>query len=163
MANLANGTGMQTRPVGYVAIAIVTTAFYGCFAPTVRMGSPGEQRAVRVTPVSATIPEADASALKTQEGVASYYADEFNGRKTSNGEVFDMNKLTCAHLTYPFGTILRVVNLDNGKACEVRVNDRGPFVDNRIIDLSYGAAKEVGLIGPGTARVRLEVIEWGGK
>jgi rare lipoprotein A len=101
--------------------------------------------------------------MQTQEGIASYYGAEFQGRKTSSGEIFDKDKLTAAHLKFPFGTRLRVVNLDNGKTCEVVVNDRGPFVADRIIDLSYGAAKEISMIGTGTAHVRLEVLEWGQK
>jgi len=96
-----------------------------------------------------------------QEGVASYYADQFHGRRTANGETFDMHALTAAHQTLPFNTRVRVTNLDNGRSVVVRINDRGPFVKGRIIDLSYGAAKNVGLIGPGTARVRLEVLEMG--
>lgn len=96
-----------------------------------------------------------------QEGVASYYAHEFNGRKTSNGETFDMNQLTAAHRTLPFNTKVRVTNLANGRATVVRINDRGPFKDNRIIDLSLAAAKEIGLIVSGTARVKIEVLEWG--
>ncbi len=94
-------------------------------------------------------------------GVASYYADEFNGRTTANGETFDMNSLTAAHRTLPFNTILRVTNLENGKSVVVRVNDRGPFKDDRVIDLSLAAAKSIGLIANGTARVSLEVLELG--
>ena len=99
--------------------------------------------------------------LLTLEGVASYYADEFHGRLTSNGETYDMNGMTCAHRTFPFGTRMRVTNLDNGRSAVVRVNDRGPFHEGRIVDLSLGAAKELGIVPSGTARVRLEVIEWG--
>lgn len=99
--------------------------------------------------------------LLTLEGVASYYADDFHGRMTSNGEIFNMNDLTAAHRTFPFGTKVRVTNLDNDKTVIVRVNDRGPFKKGRIIDLSLGAAKEIDLIEKGTARVRLEVLEWG--
>ena len=95
------------------------------------------------------------------QGMASYYADEFNGRKTSNGEVYDMHSLTAAHRTLPFNTKIRVVNLENGKSVVVRVNDRGPFKDDRIIDLSLRAATEIGLIANGTAPVRLEVLELG--
>jgi rare lipoprotein A len=95
------------------------------------------------------------------EGYASYYAEEFDGRPTANGETFDMNALTAAHRTLPFNTRLRVVNLENGRSVVVRVNDRGPFKDDRMIDLSLAAAKEVGLILNGTARVRLEVLELG--
>src|SRR5207249_2834839 len=77
----------------------------------------------------------DASSL-VEEGVASYYAEEFNGRKTSNGEVYDMNKMTAAHRTLPFNTKVEVTNLASGKAVVVRINDRGPFKDDRIIDVS---------------------------
>ncbi|MEP7235736.1 MAG: septal ring lytic transglycosylase RlpA family protein [Ignavibacteriota bacterium] len=97
----------------------------------------------------------------TQEGLASYYGKEFEGRKTSSGEVFRPNELTAAHRTYPFGTILRVTNLVNDQKVEVRVNDRGPVKPERIIDLSYGAAKIIGLDRSGLIRVRLEVLEWG--
>lgn len=103
----------------------------------------------------------EGKALLTLEGVASYYAHEFHGRLTSNGETFDMNSLTAAHRTLPFGTRVRVTNLENSKAIEVRINDRGPFKEGRIIDLAMGAAKELDMIRNGTARVRLEVLEWG--
>jgi rare lipoprotein A len=96
------------------------------------------------------------------EGMASYYAEEFNGRKTSNGETYDMNQFTAAHRTLPFNTRLRVTNELSGKSVVVRINDRGPFKDDRIIDLSLAAAKALELIGPGTAQVRLEVLEIGG-
>jgi rare lipoprotein A len=97
----------------------------------------------------------------TLEGIASYYANDFNGKQTSNGETFDMNALTAAHRTFPFGTKVRVTNLENNKTVVVRVNDRGPFKEGRMMDLSFGAAKEIDLIRTGTARVRLEVLEWG--
>ncbi len=93
------------------------------------------------------------------EGIASYYADEFHGRKTSNGEVYDMHALTAAHRTLPFNTIVRVVNSDNDKSVIVRVNDRGPFKDDRVIDVSLEAAKQLGLIAHGTAPVKLEILE----
>jgi len=99
--------------------------------------------------------------LLTLEGVASYYADDYHGKQTSNGEVFDMNDLTAAHRTFPFGTKVRVTNLENKKSVVVRVNDRGPFKEGRIIDLSLAAAKELDLVKTGTAKVKLEVLEWG--
>ena len=99
--------------------------------------------------------------LLTLEGVASYYADEFHGKQTSNGEIYDMNDLTAAHRTFPFGTKVRITNPENGKTVLVRVNDRGPFHEGRIIDLSLGAAKELDLVKTGTARVKIEVLEWG--
>jgi len=96
-----------------------------------------------------------------EEGMASYYADEFNGRQTSNGEIYDMHQMTAAHKTLPFNTKLRVTNTESGKSTIVRINDRGPFKDNRIIDLSLAAAKQIEMIGTGTARVRLEVVQLG--
>lgn len=96
-----------------------------------------------------------------EEGVASYYADEFHGRTTSNGETFDMNQLTAAHRTLPFNTKVLVTNTLNGKTVTVRINDRGPFVDDRIIDLSLAAARAIDLVGPGTAKVKLQVVELG--
>ena len=100
-------------------------------------------------------------AVATQEGLASYYGKEFDGRKTSSGEIFHKDDLTAAHRTYPFGTILRVTNLKSGNQVEVRVNDRGPLKPERIIDLSYGAARVIGLDKMGLVRVRLEVLDWG--
>jgi peptidoglycan lytic transglycosylase len=94
----------------------------------------------------------------TEEGNASWYGYPFNGRRASNGEIFDMNKLTAAHRTLPFDTVVRVTNLTNGKTTTVRITDRGPFVDNRIIDLSQAAAREIESIGPGVVPVRLEVL-----
>jgi rare lipoprotein A len=93
-----------------------------------------------------------------EEGVASWYGYPFQGRRTSNGEIYDMNEMTAAHRTLPFNAVVRVTNLTNGKQTEVRINDRGPFVGNRIIDLSHSAAQAIEMIGPGTAQVRLEVI-----
>ncbi|HUI66000.1 MAG TPA: septal ring lytic transglycosylase RlpA family protein [Bacteroidota bacterium] len=95
------------------------------------------------------------------EGIASYYADEFQGRKTASGEVYDMNDLTAAHRTLPFGTKVRVTNKETGKSVVVRINDRGPFKEDRVIDLSLGAARQLGLIASGTASVVLQVLEWG--
>ncbi|MBP5446646.1 MAG: septal ring lytic transglycosylase RlpA family protein [Treponema sp.] len=90
--------------------------------------------------------------------VASYYADKYHGRKTSNGEVFNMYDLTAAHKTLPFNTKVKVTNLSNGKSVIVRINDRGPFVKGREIDLSKAAAVKIGMIKSGTAKVSLEII-----
>jgi rare lipoprotein A len=95
------------------------------------------------------------------QGIASYYADEFNGRTTSNGEVFDMHKLTAAHRTLPFGTVVRVTNTQNGRSVVVRINDRGPFKDDRVIDLSLEGARLIGMIANGTAPVTLEIVDFG--
>ena len=91
----------------------------------------------------------------SEEGLASWYGRKFHGRRTSNGEIYDMYAMTAAHKTLPLGTWVRVRRLDTGKQIDVRVNDRGPFVRGRIIDLSYTAAKELEMIGPGTARVEI--------
>jgi rare lipoprotein A len=93
-----------------------------------------------------------------EEGKASWYGAPFHGRRASNGEVYDMNKLTAAHRTLPFNTVVRVTNMTNGKSTTVRITDRGPFVDNRIIDLSFAAAKEIESVGPGVVPVRLDIL-----
>jgi len=98
-----------------------------------------------------------------QEGIASWYGPNFHGKYTSNGEIYNMYALTAAHKTLPMDTIVKVTNLDNGKSVIVRINDRGPFVKNRIIDLSYAAAKKIGIDKTGTAHVKLEVIGFKGK
>jgi rare lipoprotein A len=94
-----------------------------------------------------------------QVGVASYYAKKLEGRRTASGERYDMKALTAAHPTLPFGSRVRVTNLHNGKSVVVRINDRGPYAENRVIDLSYAAARELQFIEKGTTRVRLEVVE----
>ncbi len=93
-----------------------------------------------------------------EDGIASWYGRKFHGRKTSNGERYDMYGMTAAHKTLPMGTMLLVENRENGKSTVVRVNDRGPFVKGRIIDLSYTAADKIGLIGPGTAKVKIAAL-----
>jgi rare lipoprotein A len=97
-------------------------------------------------------------ALLVQEGIASWYGPQFHGRKTSSGEIFDMYELTAAHPSLPLGTWVEVTNLENQRSVTVRINDRGPFIKGRIIDLSWEAARVLGMIGKGTARVRVEVI-----
>jgi len=96
-----------------------------------------------------------------ETGEASWYGVPFHGRQASNGEIYDMNKLTAAHRTLPFETMVRVTNERNGKSTVVRITDRGPFVNNRIIDLSYAAAREIDSVGPGVVPVRLEVLSTG--
>ncbi len=92
-------------------------------------------------------------------GSASWYGAELNGRTTASGEPFDMDDLTAAHPTLPFGTIVRVTNQDNGKSVIVRVNDRGPFSGKRVIDLSRKAAKSIGMLKRGVGRVKIEILE----
>jgi rare lipoprotein A len=122
--------------IGVICIICTLSIFQGCASPALK-------------------------AAATQEGLASYYGKEFDGRKTSSGEIFHKNDLTAAHRTYPFGTVLRVTNLKDGSQVKVRVNDRGPVKPERIIDLSYGAARVIGLDKMGLVRVKLEVLDWG--
>jgi rare lipoprotein A (peptidoglycan hydrolase) len=96
-----------------------------------------------------------------QTGVASWYGREFNGKKTASGERFDMNELTAAHKTLPFGTIVSVKDFDSGKTVNVRINDRGPYRGKRIIDISYGAAKKLGMLKKGEAKVGLRIVKKG--
>jgi rare lipoprotein A len=149
-----------------LAVIGVLLVCWGC-SPAPRYTVQGTERnkadAVKSpeTPVSASTNEtgSDKPPVGTKvRGVASYYADQYHGRKTANGETFDMHGLTAAHQRYPFDTWLEVRNISNDKTVIVRVNDRGPFVDGRIIDLSYGAAKELGMIVKGVQEVEITVI-----
>lgn len=98
---------------------------------------------------------------QTFTGISSYYGAKFHGRLTANGEVFDMYKISAAHRFLPFETLVRVTNLNNNLSVIVPINDRGPFVDDRILDLSYGAAKKIDMIDSGVAEVKLEIIRLG--
>ena len=93
-----------------------------------------------------------------ETGYASWYGRKFQGKRTASGEIYNMYSMTAAHKVLPMNTYVLVTNLDNGRRAVVRINDRGPFVKNRIIDLSYAAAKRLGIVGPGTARVRIEAL-----
>jgi rare lipoprotein A len=143
-------------------IGVVLVSLLGCSSSS-RFAGQGERiketRSQQRTEQSRKI--TTGKILLTLEGVISYYAHDFHGKQTSNGETFDMHDLTAAHRTFPFGTRVRVTNLENNKTVIVRVNDRGPFKEGRIMDVSLGAAKEIDLILNGTARARLEVLEWG--
>ena len=95
---------------------------------------------------------------RVEEGPASWYGGKFHGRPTASGEIYDMDDMTAAHKKLPFGTRVEVTNLDNGKSVEVTINDRGPYKRGRLIDLSKGAAKRIGMLVAGTARVSLKVL-----
>lgn len=94
----------------------------------------------------------------TETGLASWYGHPYHGRRAANGEIYDMEKMTAAHRTLPFGTWVRVKNLENNQTVDVRIIDRGPFVGGRILDLSHAAAVSIAMIGPGTAKVKITVI-----
>ena len=122
------------------------------FASLIFANGCGRHRSVRVpTPPPARIGE-------TETGIASWYGIPYNGRRAASGEIYDMEQLTAAHRTLPFQTWVKVTNLTNGKQVDVRITDRGPFVNGRIIDLSFAAAREIDMVRSGTARVRIKVI-----
>ena len=133
--------GQRNRFPARVAapLLVIALTFHGCGV---------RKRAAVVAPRIGTV----------EQGIASWYGPGYQGRATASGEIFDTNLFTAAHRRYAFGTWVRVENLDNRKTTEVRINDRGPFVRGRIIDLSKSAAREIELLGPGTARVKLIVI-----
>jgi rare lipoprotein A len=125
---------------------------------------PALPSAALVTPAAIAVPPAvvapqTAAAPESGEvGLASWYGHPYHGRASASGEIYDMEQMTAAHRTLPFGTQVRVHDLDNQKSVDVRINDRGPFVDGRVIDLSHAAARVIEMIGPGTARVSLEIL-----
>lgn len=128
-------------------------AYLTSCAPSVRYSAEEEKPVLRS--------EATYSLSRLIEGKASYYGKEFNGRRTANGEVFDMYEKTAAHRDIPFDSILRVTNKKNNRSVVVRVNDRGPFKAGRILDLSYAAARAIGMIADGVADVTIEIIRLG--
>jgi rare lipoprotein A len=143
----------------------------GISQPNAASGEPGAASSSSAPSPASAAPTASAPAAKrskppaipppegyVEEGNASWYGVPFHGRRASNGEIYDMHKLTAAHRTLPFDTQVRVTNLNNGKSTTVRITDRGPFVEGRIIDLSMAAAQEIESVGPGVVPVRLEVL-----
>ena len=136
---------MRALPV----LVVAAVALAGC----------GHKKRARVTPLPrpphtpVVVQPGD-----TEEGVASWYGHPYHGRAAANGEIYDMEKMTAAHRTLPFNTWVKVYDLDNNRTTQVRIIDRGPFVNGRIIDLSHAAARELEMVGPGVARVRVEII-----
>lgn len=161
-----NARWLTLAPLLFVAAIFVT----GCggrqpvaAAPppttTIPEPAPPSETAERPpAPSPAGTPKPHEGGAVYEEGKASWYGAPFHGRQASNGETYDMYKLTAAHRTLPFNTMVRVTNMTNGKSTTVRITDRGPFVDNRIIDLSYAAAKQIESIGPGVVTVQLEIL-----
>ena len=105
----------------------------------------------------------DYKALKSNIEIASYYSDEFNGKRTANGEIYNMYDYTAAHISYPFNTVIRVTNISNDRTVIVKINDRKPDTNDRAIDLSLKAAHELRMISSGITKVKVEVLEWGSK
>lgn len=110
------------------------------------------------TSLALSVPLATDAAAGTRDGIASYYGKRFHGRRTANGERFNMNAMTAAHRTLPFGTRVKVTNPRNGRSVTVRINDRGPFHGNRSIDLSRAAAARIGLVHAGVGKVKMEIL-----
>jgi len=111
-----------------------------------------------VPTVTAPPPSTPSIRTRTETGQASWYGEQHHGKRTASGEIFDMHELTAAHRTLPLGTRVLVTNTSNGDAVEVRINDRGPFAEGRILDLSYAAGRVLGAVGPGVIPVRLKVV-----
>ena len=156
----------QSRWVGLIILTLFLTA--GCSSQKAgryevpydaEQDAPGFETPYRVANIT-YYPLTNAAGFG-QTGIASWYGPNFNGKLTSNQEVYDMNAMTAAHKTLPFNTRVRVTNLENGKETVVRINDRGPFVNNRIIDLSFKAAKILDIVKRGTAKVRLTALTSG--
>jgi rare lipoprotein A len=143
---------MDLTPKYYLGFILASLIFYNC-SSTTRYSKTNEysEKDNRIK---------SSNVLEVETGTASFYADEFNGKKTANGEIYDMNDLTAAHSSYPFNTVVKVTNLSNGNSVEVRINDRMPQFKGRIIDLSLAAAKKIEMISSGIQEVKLEVIKW---
>jgi rare lipoprotein A len=133
----------RSRRIWVSVLVLTSLAIAGC----------GHKKRVRQIPVPVVPKPGD-----TETGTASWYGHPYHGRRAADGEVYDMEKMVAAHRTLPFHTWVRVVNLANDRSVELRIIDRGPFVDGRIIDVSHAAARELAMIGPGTAKVRVEII-----
>jgi rare lipoprotein A len=144
------------RALSCVCLAALVLSAGACHKKSARVRVPTSGRAAGRGPLPAPPPDAVPGAV--EYGYASWYGNPYHGRRTSSGEIYDMYAFTAAHRTLPLGTEVEVVNLENGKKVEVRINDRGPFVDGRIIDLSLSAARTIGVVGPGTALVRLKLL-----
>lgn len=122
------------------------------------VGGCRRKRSASSSPASSSSPPA-VPGLYVEEGLASWYGHPYHGRPTANGEIYDMSKMTAAHRTLPFNTWVKVTNLENKRETRLRINDRGPFIEGRIIDLSRTGADAIAMLGPGTAVVRVEVVE----
>ncbi len=139
--------------------------FYTCTsAPRyARSSTPKFSKSKKVKKISSPKEDVDKKVKhrKIMKGISSFYAEDFHGKLTANGEIYDMYGVTAAHKTLPLNTVCRVTNLSNNKSLILRINDRGPYIAGRILDCSYGAAKKLDFVQQGTTEVKIEVIEWG--
>jgi rare lipoprotein A len=151
------------RVLKIAPLALLVVLVAGCASKVanVRQDSPKDSAKSYTVLGKTYCPMKTVKAGYTQDGIASWYGPGFHGKKTATGEVYDMHMLTAAHSTLPLQSVVKVTNLQNKKELVVRINDRGPFVDDRVIDLSLASAKELGVVGPGTAPVRLTVLTGG--
>jgi rare lipoprotein A len=146
--DLNHGAERRYRPAWLVLLSVTIILVTGCASP----------RRASTSPTAPPAPESRGNVSSPMIGTASYYAHKYHGRTTASGEVFDMHKMTAAHRTLPFGIQVRVTNLTNHRSIVVRINDRGPFVRGRIIDLSLAAAKKLDFVTAGLTQVRIEIV-----
>ena len=155
--------GPRSLPSLYLITALAFAMLFGCALPE-RTPEPEPPRLAPTVPPLPTPPSTGDTAINTQQrGRISMYGNEFAGRKTASGELFDPTALTMAHRTLPFGTRVRVTNLENQRSVEVVVNDRGPFVAGRIADLSEAAARRIGMVSDGVVEALLDILRPGKK
>ena len=138
-----------------IIFALIIVSIIGC-GPSIAYGD-----YVNSNGMSRKEIEAIKNHPRVQIGVASYYGSKFHKKRTANGEIFNMYKVSAAHKTLPLGTKVRVINLENGRSLTMKINDRGPYVKGRVIDLSYKAAQKLGFVNQGTTKVRIEVLRLG--
>ncbi len=144
------------------AVVVSAAACAGTVGPSARRAAPAPSQPIASSVTSSvTAPARGPAPVSRETGTAAWYGKEYQGKKTASGEVFDMNSLTAAHRTLPLGTVIRVTNLENEKSVTVAINDRGPFTNNCILDLSYAAARKLGIVAQGTGRVQIDILEAG--
>jgi rare lipoprotein A len=150
----------QQMRQGLLILMAAVVLLSGCHRNrTARVPAPPPAPSAQVPPPAApSVASAPTEIENGEIGLASWYGHPYHGRASASGEIYDMEQMTAAHRTLRFGTWVRVHDLDNEKTVDVRINDRGPFIDGRIIDLSHAAARAIDMIGPGVARVRLEIL-----
>ena len=155
---------MKNRAINYIILIIVLNLFNCTNSPRYVRDNIGPSKVSSKEPNKKNNKKTNRKSTKHRKvikGISSFYAEDFHGKLTANGEVYDMYGLTAAHKTMPLNTICRVTNLANDKSLILRINDRGPYIKGRILDCSYGAAKKLDFINQGTTKVKIEVIEWG--
>ena len=161
---LVTPSDFGSRRLSALALALMLCALPGCALYGAGSRTPGMPDADARAEQEASRAASDAGKDRSESlelyeiGIASYYGRRFHGRRTASGEAFDMHRLTAAHRLLSFGTVLQVTNLSNGKSVKVRVNDRGPYVGGRVLDLSWAAAERIGMLHCGLAKVRIDVV-----